>query len=732
MKTLGLFLVACAAMAQERPLPVPESGNVTLPIEEYNRLMELVLKPAPKPPEAPLAYTIHHAEMNLQAGIDSVTGTILLDGEVYRKGAVKVGLIDQVTLRSASERGKELPLTVEGRVHTAVLTGPSDFSIALEAAQFLTIESGRASLLLPVPAAGTVRLRLEIPGNHSDVAINPGLVVARQSRNGQTLIDATLVPGQPAMITWITSDAPAPVVREARYLSEVKTLASVGDGLISLAALIDVSAMQGEPAQFAIAIPAGYEVTGAGGSTLESSNAANGVLTLSVTSGKSHQFLISLERSIDVTQAAVPFLSVNGAQRETGEVLVEGAGTMELTAKESGSLKRMDVRETNPYLQALAHSPVQAAFRYHRQPSDPPALALQWVRFPDSKVPPAVAQQGRVTTLVTSEGKSLTEIKLTLRNQSQPFLKVALPPGASILSADVGGQKVKPVTGADGSRVPLMRAGFRPTGPYSVSFVYVNAGDAFEKKGGASLSLPKMDLPIGLLEWEVFLPEQYKVANLGGDAIPAELLPLARDGVDEEVRPMGATEDDSGVAFDDHARGQLQGVVLDSSRAAIAGAKVSVQNLQGGEVASATTDASGHWAVRGPSAGRYRLAVDSPGFNRQIQDVNYDPTLGRTYTTVLTVGSTAETVEVTESAQTSMSLNAEVSKRGRAKMPPPASKDAVPGQAGPSSNVLNLQQRVAGVLPIRVEVPRAGRSFRFLRPLVVDEETRVTFTYKTK
>jgi hypothetical protein len=52
--------------------------------------------------------------------------------------------------------------------------------------------------------------------------------------------------------------------------------------------------------------------------------------------------------------------------------------------------------------------------------------------------------------------------------------------------------------------------------------------------------------------------------------------------------------------------------------------------------------------------------------------------------------------------------------------------------SAPSGNVLNLQQRVAGVLPVRVDVPRAGTSYRFVRPLVLDEETKLTFTYKTK
>ena len=53
-------------------------------------------------------------------------------------------------------------------------------------------------------------------------------------------------------------------------------------------------------------------------------------------------------------------------------------------------------------------------------------------------------------------------------------------------------------------------------------------------------------------------------------------------------------------------------------------------------------------------------------------------------------------------------------------------------QMAASSNVTNLQQRISGVLPVRVDVPRAGNSYNFVRPLVLDKETKVTFTYKSK
>jgi hypothetical protein len=58
-----------------------------------------------------------------------------------------------------------------------------------------------------------------------------------------------------------------------------------------------------------------------------------------------------------------------------------------------------------------------------------------------------------------------------------------------------------------------------------------------------------------------------------------------------------------------------------------------------------------------------------------------------------------------------------------------------PGVSNPNSaslNVMNLQKRVAGVLPVAIDVPRAGTSFSFVRPLVLDEETNVTFSYRSR
>jgi hypothetical protein len=738
MKNILVVLLLCVMCAAEEKsvLPLPDPGNVTLTLDEYNRLVALAAKTPKRPDIAPLPYSIKHADMKLHIENDGVRGTVQLEGEVFRKGVSKVPLTTGMTVLDAHQNGKGLPLLQENGTHMALLPGPGEFSVALDAGLPLRIEAGRASFTLPVPAAGSVQLAMVIPGDHTFANISPGIITSRRSENGHTAIEATLVPGRPATLWWATREAVTPTVpREVRFLSDAKTLISVSEAEVRIAVLADVTVVQGEPSQFQVELPAGYEVTGVTGATLDSTETQSGVLTLKVNAPtqRGHQFLISMERSITGATANAPFVSFKGAQRETGEVLIEGAGTMELTTTEGGGLKRMDVKEANPYLRSLAHFPPQAAFRYHKQPSETPTLALQWVRFPDGSVLAAEAESAVVTTLVTSEGKSLTEVRLIVKNQAQPFLKVALPAGATILSADVGGERVKPVQGPDGNRVPLLRPGFHPTDSYTVSFVFMHSGAPFAKKGGTDLSLPSMDIPISLLSWEVFLPEQYKVKDFGGDVIAANLVPQPfreEDAINaQRDRGSEASNNERAAA----PPSQMGGYVIDSSGAAVPNAHVTITS-DNGAARTAQTDSQGWWVIPGMPSGNFKAKTEMPGFRTSIFNLHYNANQPSMYSFPINVATASETVEVT--AQAAQLQTDSSTFHGTVAGPLNQLTLLAPGAAGPqnsaSANVVNLQRRVAGVLPVAIDVPRTGTSFSFVRPLVLDEETKVTFSYKSR
>ena len=173
------------------------------------------------------------------------------------------------------------------------------------------------------------------------------------------------------------------------------------------------------------------------------------------------------------------------------------------------------------------------------------------------------------------------------------------------------------------------------------------------------------------------------------------------------------------------APNQLGGVVIDPSGAVIPSAIVEVQNTATHATWSASTSSDGRWLLPNIPSGTYQITAHAPGFQTMRSTISYDASNPHAYQIGLNVGSVTNTVEVTVESPTIETSTAQISfgKQKKAPAPPPPP---------PSANVYNLQQRVAGVLPVAVDIPRAGASYRFLRPLVLNEETKLSFTYKSK
>jgi hypothetical protein len=165
----------------------------------------------------------------------------------------------------------------------------------------------------------------------------------------------------------------------------------------------------------------------------------------------------------------------------------------------------------------------------------------------------------------------------------------------------------------------------------------------------------------------------------------------------------------------------IGGYVVDPQGSPISGARVRVTYVATGAISHATTDANGRWVVLGMPAGRVHVQADAPGFTSAVRSqLEHRAGQATTVNFTLQVGSITETVEVTASASVTRNETRQIDKQIAQQQ----------NQASP--NVANLQRRVAGVLPIPVDVPKAGNSYRFVRALVLDEETKLTFSYKGK
>jgi hypothetical protein len=657
-----MLVGAIASLSAQAPPSGTAAGTVTLSLAEYNRLVDRGATAPRGTNEPPIAAVVSRAELALRATNDVARGTLTLQGEVFRSGATSVPLLSGGTVLDAQLAGVGVPLVYDNGIYKAILPGSKAFTLTLTWATPITSEPGRAVVVLPQIAASSIRASLDAPGDHADVRIAGGLITRRGALSGRTQVEMTLEAGTSPRVSWSSREAATTAApRELRLLADVRTLATIGEADIKLATLFDVTVVQGEPTKFDIHLPAGFEVASASGASVEGVAERNtaGILTLTVRepARRRHQFLVTLERSQSANPSTsgapaaaavattlhhdIPLPWLDGVQRETGEAAIEGVGTLDLNAEERAPLHRIDASEVSGPLQSLSREALLAAFRYQRRGAEPVALALNVQRYPEAPVLAAIAERAVVTTLVTTQGRALTEVALTMRNQGQPFLKVGLPAGATLVSAEVAGGSVKPVEGADGARVPLLRTGFRPSGPYQVSFVYMQSGSAFEKKGDAAMTLAKFDVPISVLEWELFLPDRYEVKKFDGDVLAGESLPYVLTNAEN----------------------------------------------YGGFISGAMTETV---TVEGRPATARPVPAPPPAAQEAMVD--------------------------------------RIQRRAEAQK----SADLKKQDEEPSVNVQNLQRRIAGVLPVRVDVPHAGHSYHFVRPLVVDEDTTVRFRYKTR
>jgi hypothetical protein len=159
--------------------------------------------------------------------------------------------------------------------------------------------------------------------------------------------------------------------------------------------------------------------------------------------------------------------------------------------------------------------------------------------------------------------------------------------------------------------------------------------------------------------------------------------------------------------------GQIRGRATDAVGGVVPGVAIT---FNVGSFRHATvTGADGTYLLSGLPSGAATITAHLAGFRTQSHSFNFDQT-SKQVDFVMSVGALAESVTV--SASTPAADQAKTRDAQKA--------------AAPSQNVINLQRRAAGVLPVRVDVPRAGVSHQFVKPLVVDQETVVSLKYKRR
>jgi hypothetical protein len=215
-------------------------------------------------------------------------------------------------------------------------------------------------------------------------------------------------------------------------------------------------------------------------------------------------------------QIDIPLLRLENVEHETGGVGVDvlGAGEIKEDSVKTQGLQRADASDLGEPVSGR-QSPALLAFRTHANDAKSQrSLHLAVSRYTQQAVLMANVQEARYRVLLTKDGKSLVEARYALRNNQRSFVKITLPPGATLWSASLAGKPIRPGSGPDASLlVPLSKARSGEDAPeFAVEIIYFAPGPGWTDKGRMKLALPALDLPISRTGLQVFYPPQFRLS----------------------------------------------------------------------------------------------------------------------------------------------------------------------------------------------------------------------------
>jgi len=293
-------------------------------------------------------------------------------------------------------------------------------------------------------------------------------------------------------------------------------LTGLGEDTTTIVAEVNIEVTQGAAREVRIALPDKVTINQVAGATVADWEMKDGQLAVTFLEPveQSAKFVVSGEtRTPRDGQIEIPLLRLLNAERDTGGVAVEILGAGEINKVKTEGLENADATDLGEIVSSRQSTSL-SAFRFRSGDAKTTrALTVNVVRYTSQAVLMANVAEARYNVLITNEGKLLVEARYAVRNNQRNFLKITLPPGATLWSASLAGNPVRPGQSPDGGvLLPLEKShGGEESPEFAVEIVYISRGTTWNDKGQFKLALPALDLPISRTGLLVYHPPLFKV-----------------------------------------------------------------------------------------------------------------------------------------------------------------------------------------------------------------------------
>src|SRR6266478_3120203 len=547
-------------------------GWVVISVPDYHALRVKAFPAERELEPPPVDATLTRVDYDLRADSDFASGTATLTVDVLKNGWVRVPIPSGLFVREAKLDGKPLSLaslsaSKDAGQLSALLSHPGRAVITLAIALPIATSAGEERVSLPPTFSGVTRVTMEIPRSGVDLSLYGGLfseTSAGKNPASGTKWTAYGKGGEPIVFSWRRKIEERHNALPLRMHGALTQFVGLGEDATSISANVTLDVTQGGAKEARIQLPENVTINQVQGALVGDWEMKPGELLITFLEPveQSASFVITGEANLPRDgQIDIPLLRLAGVERETGGVGVDvlGAGEIKEDSIKTQGFQRADGSDLGEPVSSR-QSPALIALRTRSADvKSPRALHLTVSRYIQQTVLLANVEEARYRVLLTKDGKSLVEARYAVRNNQRSFVKLTLPPGASLWSASLAGKPIRPGSGPDASLLlPLSKARSGEEAPeFVVEIIYFAPGPAWTDKGRIKLALPALDLPISRTGLQVFYPPQFRLSTETGSfhtqdyANPLSPVLLAESeepAVDSVAATSGATMELSSVA----------------------------------------------------------------------------------------------------------------------------------------------------------------------------------------
>lgn len=311
----------------------------------------------------------------------------------------------------------------------------------------------------------------------------------------------------------LTAQAVLPERKAGQFDVQVDTLISVGEVTLKGSASLEFNVKSGGVMALELPLPKAVNLLSLTGPSLRTyrvnAEGDSPHIEVEFTREMTGQFRLQAQYEQIMTQMGapvfVPTLRVKQAEIEHGRIAVEALAAVEIQTAQLDNLSALELNELPRQLVLQTTHPILLAYRYVQPPYQ---LSLTLTRHPEREVQVALIENAAYQTLLTTDGLAITTARYHIKNSRQQFLRLQLPPQASIWSLRVGGREEKPAQAEKAPDSVLIKL-INATAGFPVELVYAAKVPKLETYGEIELSLPRPDIMVTTSTWQINVPREF-------------------------------------------------------------------------------------------------------------------------------------------------------------------------------------------------------------------------------